>query len=50
MNFKDFDIKVSYKSVGEQTISSIINPLLGCTKFYKRSVGFFSSSALDFYF
>lgn len=48
MNFKDFDIKVSYKSVGEQTISSIINPLLGCTKFYKRSVGFFSSSALDF--
>ena len=48
MNFKDFEIKVSYKSVGEQTISSIINPLLSCTKYYKRSVGFFSSSALDF--
>lgn len=48
MNYKDFDIKVSYKSVGEQTISSIINPLLTCTKLYKRSVGFFSSSALNF--
>lgn len=48
MNFKDYEIKVSYRSVGEQTISSIINPLLSCTKFYKRSVGYFSSSALNF--
>lgn len=48
MNFKDFDLKISYKNLGEEGVSSIINPLLGCTKIYKRSVGFFSSSSLDF--
>ena len=48
MNYKDFNINISYKSVGEDTLSSIVNPLLGCTKIYRRSVGFFSSSALDF--
>ena len=48
MSFKDLEIKISYKSLGEITISSIINPLLGQTKTYKRSVGFFSSSAFDF--
>lgn len=48
MNYKDFDVKISYKSVGENKLSSIINPLLSCTKVYRRSVGFFSSSALDF--
>lgn len=48
MSFKDFDVKISYKSLGEITISSIINPLLSQTKIYKRSVGFFSSSAFDF--
>lgn len=48
MNYKEFDLKVSYKSVGEETISTIINPLLSCTKIYKRSVGFFSSTALNF--
>ena len=48
MNFKDFDINISYKSVGEDSFSEIINPLLSCSKIYKRSVGFFSSSALNF--
>ena len=48
MSFKDFNINISYKSVGEQTISDIINPLLEQTKVYKRSVGFFSSSAFNF--
>ena len=48
MNFKDFDINISYRSVGEDSFSDIINPLLSCSKVYKRSVGFFSSSALNF--
>lgn len=48
MNLKDYDIAISYTTVGEDSFSKIINPLLKCTKVYKRSVGFFSSSALDF--
>ncbi len=48
MTYKDIPIEISYKSVGEDSFSQIINPLLSCTKIYKRSVGFFSSSALDF--
>lgn len=46
--FKDIPIEISYKSLGEDSFSTILNPLLCCTKIYKRSVGFFSSSALDF--
>ena len=48
MNFKDIDIKISYLSTGEDSFSDILNPLLSYTKIYKRSVGFFSSSALNF--
>lgn len=48
MNYKDIPIEISYKSVGEDSFSQILNPLLSYTKIYKRSVGFFSSSALDF--
>ena len=48
MTFKDLPISISYKSVGEESFSNILNPMLSCTKVYKRSVGFFSSSALDF--
>ena len=48
MNFKDIPIDISYISVGEDSFSQILNPLLACTKIYKRSVGFFSSSALNF--
>lgn len=48
VNFKDMPLNISYKSVGEDSFSQILNPLLTCTKTYKRSVGYFSSSALDF--
>lgn len=48
MNFRDIALDISYKSVGEESFSQILNPLLSCTKNYKRSVGYFSSSALDF--
>lgn len=48
MNFKDIPLNISYKSVGEETFSQILNPLLTFTKTYKRSVGYFSSSALNF--
>lgn len=48
MTLKDMSIAISYKSVGEESFSDILNPMLKCTKIYKRSVGFFSSSALDF--
>lgn len=48
MNFKDIPIDISYISVGEDSFSKILNPLLTYTKIYKRSVGFFSSSALSF--
>ena len=48
MTFKDIPLEISYKSVGEDSFSEILNPLLACTKIYKRSVGFFSSSALNF--
>ncbi len=48
MNFREIPLDISYKSVGEESFSQILNPLLSCTKNYKRSVGYFSSSALDF--
>lgn len=48
MNYTDIPLNISYKSVGEESFSQILNPLLTCTKIYKRSVGFFSSSALNF--
>lgn len=48
MNYKDIPLDISYISVGEDSFSQILNPLLSCTKIYKRSVGFFSSSALSF--
>lgn len=48
MTFKDLPISISYKSVGEDSFSKVLNPMLKCSKIYKRSVGFFSSSALDF--
>ena len=48
MTLKDIPISISYKSVGEESFSKVLNPMLECSKVYKRSVGFFSSSALDF--
>ena len=48
MNYRDFDIARSYISRGNNNIAdSFLNPLLKCTKEYKRSVGFFSSGVLD---
>lgn len=48
MNYRDIPLKISYKSLGEESFTQILNPLLSCTKVYKRSVGFFSSTALNF--
>ena len=48
MNYKQLDIKRSYISRGDNNITdSFLNPVLKCTKTYKRSVGFFSSGVLD---
>lgn len=48
MNYKDLDLRLSYISYGEDNItSSLIVPALKCTKLYRRSVGFFSSSVFE---
>ena len=48
MNYKDLIIERSYISRGDNNIAdSFLNPLLKCTKLYKRSVGFFSSGVLE---
>lgn len=48
MNYKQMNIEQSYISKGDHNISaSFLNPILKCTKEYKRSVGFFSSSVLN---
>lgn len=44
-NFQELSLQHSYISCGETNIAnSFLNPVLGHTKLYKRSVGFFSSS------
>ena len=44
MSYRDFEIKPSYISYGDDSIASaFLTPLLKITKIYKRSVGFFSS-------
>ena len=48
MSFQDLDIAISYRSVGDGSFSDFLNRALPITKDYKRSVGFFSSSALGF--
>lgn len=40
MTFKEIPLEISYISTGEESFSQIFNPLLTCTKSYKRSVGF----------
>ena len=48
MDFLDLDLKRSYKSLGDHTITeAFLIPALKRTKKYKRSVGFFSSSVLS---
>ena len=47
MSFKELNIKLSYINHGDDNfVSSLINPALMCAKFYRRSIGFFSSSVL----
>lgn len=48
MNYKQISIEHSYISKGDNNIAdSFLNPVLMCTKEYKRSVGFFSSGVFD---
>lgn len=48
MNYKDLKLKNSYISCGDVNIvQSFLVPALGCTKIYKRSVGFFSSGVFE---
>ena len=48
MNYQELEIKRCYVSVGRENIAkSFLTPVLKCTKSYKRSVGFFSSSVLQ---
>lgn len=48
MNYKNLNIKHSYISYGEDNITAaLIVPALKCTKIYRRSVGFFSSSVFE---
>lgn len=48
MNYREMDIKHSYKSRGNENIAdSFLNPVLAYTKEYKRSVVFFSSGVFD---
>lgn len=48
MDFKDYSIDISYRNIGEEAFCDIINPLLSCSKLYRRSVAFFNSNALKF--
>ncbi|MEG0978167.1 MAG: DEAD/DEAH box helicase family protein [Bacilli bacterium] len=48
MNYKELEIKRSYISYGENNIaSSLVMPAMKMTKWYKRSVGYFSSSVFE---
>lgn len=48
MNYKQMNIEHSYISRGNNNIAdAFLNPVLKCTKEYKRSVGFFSSGVFD---
>ena len=48
MDYRKLSIDHSYISRGDSNIAdSFLNPVLKCTKEYKRSVGFFSSGVFD---
>ena len=48
MYFRELDIRRSYTSMGDENIAtSFLVPVLKCTRCYKRSVGYFSSSVLQ---
>lgn len=46
MSFRNLDIKIRYRSNEDDFIRDFFIPVLGETTLYKRSVGFFSTSAL----
>ena len=41
MNYQDMDLQRSYISKGDNNFADDFNPVLSCTKEYKRSVGFY---------
>ena len=48
MDFKSLDLKLSYRSIGEENIAkSFLVPALKRAKTYRRSVGYFSSSVFS---
>lgn len=48
MSFRDLQLKISYISCGDNNIAdAFLNPALKHAKLYRRSVGFFSSSAIS---
>lgn len=47
MSLKDLNIKISYRSKGNNVADEFLNPAFKCSKIYKRSAGFFSSSVYD---
>lgn len=47
MSFQDLQLRISYISCGDNNIAdAFLNPALKYAKLYRRSVGFFSSSAI----
>lgn len=48
MNFLTLNLKTEYRSLRDDVITDFYNPVLKRAVLYKRAVGFFSSSSLDF--
>lgn len=46
MGLRDFDIKKEYRSLNDDLVQNFYIPLLSNANYYKRAVGFFSSSSL----
>lgn len=47
MNFRELNLNPEYRSLHDNIIKDFFNPVLKRAVFYKRAVGFFSSSAFD---
>jgi superfamily II DNA or RNA helicase len=47
MNFNDLEVKQEYRSPSDDVVRQFYIPVLQCATSYKRSVGFFSSTALE---
>lgn len=46
MTYQTLTLKKEYRSPKDDVVQDFFNPVLSCSKIYKRSVGFFSSTAL----